>query len=62
MTIVDEAGGITLSGSILADKFREKWGGSYDTAECEEALRHWVEAAGYDENGVLTVVYSNYRL
>ena len=62
MTLVDEARGATLGGRTLAEKFQEKWGGSYDVSECVEALRNWVVAAGYNDDGVFEVEYSNYRL
>jgi hypothetical protein len=61
MTLVDKAGGVTLGGATLAEMFNEMWGGNFDCQDCVDALRHWVVSAGYDADGVFTVVYSDYR-
>ena len=50
--LVDEVGQITVSGSTLADLYFKKHANRMDlmrlTAHCD-ALRHWVSAAGYNE-------------
>lgn len=60
-TIVDEAGGITLGGADLAERYAAMWHG-FDTADFEQALRHWVEAAGYDREGKFKYIISNHIL
>lgn len=60
-TIVDEAGGITLGGAALADRYAAMWHG-FKTTDCEQALRHWVEAAGYDKEGNFKYIISNHIL
>lgn len=57
-TLVDEAGGITLGGIALADRYAAMWHG-FNTADCEQALRHWVEAAGYDREGNFKYIISD---
>lgn len=58
-TIVDSAGGVTLGGNALAERYAAMWRGNYNTYECEQALRHWVSAAGYNEHGVFEYILSN---
>jgi len=60
-TIVDEAGGITLGGSALAERYAAMWHG-FDTSACELALRHWVSAAGYDLEGNFKYIISDHIL
>ena len=54
-SIVDECGGITLSGAQLANKYAER---CYEKGDVEEimsvvfksmALTHWVACVGYDK-------------
>lgn len=60
-TIVDEAGGITLGGVGMAEGFAAMWH-NVNTTECELALRHWVESAGYDSEGNFKYIISNHIL
>lgn len=55
-TLVDEAGGITLGGDWLAERHYALWK-DFDSAQ---ALRHWVEAAGYDKEGNFKYIISNH--
>ena len=57
-TIVDEAGGITLGGIAFADRYAAMWHG-FNTEDCEQALRHLVEAAGYDREGNFKYIISD---
>ena len=58
-TIVDIAGGVTLGGEGLAEIYAEMWHG-FDTNKCVMALHHWVDSAGYDENGEFKYIISNH--
>lgn len=54
-SIVDECGGITLSGEQIADKYAERCyenGGEEIMAICFRAMAitHWVCCAGYNKN------------
>lgn len=54
--LVDDNGGVSMGGISLAEAYAQRHykAGGYDPKdvdECAAALRHWVEAAGYDENG-----------
>ena len=60
-TIVDEAAGVTLGGIALAERYAAMWHG-FNTTDCEMALRHWVEAAGYDRDGNFKYIISNHIL
>lgn len=57
-TIVDHAGGITLGGYGLAEGFAKMWH-NMNTYECEQALRHWVIAAGYRSDGTFGCVFAD---
>lgn len=58
-TIVDNAGGITLGGVALAERYAAMWH-NMNTYSCEVALRHWVESAGYDKEGKFKYIISNH--
>ena len=63
--IVDEQGGISMGGISLAEAYakREYRKGSYDVMQIglvSQALRHWVSAVGYADNGEFQIVMSNY--
>lgn len=60
-SIVDECGGITLSGATLADKYAERCyenGGVEIMAVCfrASAIIHWVACAGYNRKGEFQIV------
>lgn len=60
-SIVDECGGITLSGETLADKYAErcyKNGGIEIMAVCfrAAAIAHWVACAGYNIKGKFVII------
>ena len=62
-TLVDSLGGATVGGAVLADKYAERLNGAggYDAAmvaECSMALRHWVLAAGYNDDGSFNYIIS----
>ena len=59
--LVDNAGGITLGGDGLAEEYAKIWHG-FNTFNCEQALRHWVESAGYDGEGNFKYIISNHIL
>ncbi len=64
-TIVDDNGGVTLGGNTLAEKYAEVYNkaGGYNPQEIEsntQALRHWVESAGYNADGKFEVKISNH--
>lgn len=61
-TIVDHAGGVTLGGNALAEGYAAMWHGSVNTYECEQALRHWVVAAGYAKSGNFLYVLSKHLI
>ena len=54
-TLVDENGGITIGGATLAELHFKKW----QDGTSAQALRHWVESAGYNERGNFEFVLSN---
>lgn len=56
-TLVDEAAGVTLGGADLAERHYALW----KDHDCAQALRHWVEAAGYDQNGKFKYIISNHN-
>lgn len=58
-TIVDNADGVTLGGNALAEGYAAMWHGNFDTYECEQALRHWVVAAGYRSDGTFGCVFAD---
>lgn len=60
-TIVDMCGGTTIGGITMAERYREMWH-NFDTWEAEQALRHWVDAAGYTKNGKFYYQLSNHIL
>ena len=60
-TIVDMAGGITLGGVAIAERYAAMWH-NFDTRDCEVALRHWVVSAGYDDEGKFKYIISNHIL
>ena len=63
--IVDENGGITMGGISFSEKYAER---RYkagvkdmnDVWECQQALRHWVDAVGYRKDGSFEVVMSKH--
>lgn len=60
-SIVDECGGITLSGATLADKYSERCyecGGEEIMAICFRAMAitHWVACAGYNRKGEFQII------
>ena len=58
--IVDNLGGATLGGSTIADRYQALWSAAgYDVSASADALRHWVECAGYDDNGEFEVKISD---
>ena len=60
-TIVDEMGGVTLGGATIADRFFEKWTAAGHRIGREyDALRHWLMAAGYDNDGRFTIIMSSH--
>lgn len=65
--IIDDNGGLTMDGSTLGKKYAERLhkAGGFDIKDVttyEEALRHWVLAAGYGKGGRFTVIMSNHIL
>ena len=56
-TLVDECGGMTLSGHQLAEKHFEKW----QNTAVYNALCHWRLCAGYSESGKFEYIISSYR-
>ena len=60
-SIVDECGGITLSGATIADKYAERCyenGGAEIMAVCfrAAAITHWVACAGYNRKGEFQII------
>lgn len=65
--ILEENGGITMSGMAFAEKYLEKIyrTGTYDIMDIQDrsmALRHWVEAIGYDDKGEYKYIISKHIL
>ncbi len=63
--IVDDNGGTTMGGIELSEKYAERLykAGGYDPIEVSnlsQALRHWVDAVGYDKDGKFQIVISNH--
>ena len=63
--IVDANGGISMGGITLGEKYAERRyraGDSdvMDISECQMALRHWVSAVGYDNDGKFEIEMSDY--
>lgn len=64
-SIVDELGGYTLGGISLGEEYAKRCyrEGVHDIIEVsrrEMALRHWVSAVGYGNNGEFEIFISNY--
>lgn len=62
--IVDEMGGITLGGVTIGDKYFEKMickrpQSFHAIVKESNSLRHWLQAAGYDEKGTFKIVIAN---
>lgn len=63
--IVDEQGGISMGGISLGQEYAQR---EYRKDNCdpvkiwkvEQALRHWVWAVGYADNGEFQIIMSNY--
>ena len=63
--IVDQNGGVSMGGITLSEKYAERRYKAGDTDmndiwECQQALRHWVDAVGYNSDGKFEIVMSNY--
>lgn len=63
--IVDLSGELTLGGIELSSRYAERLykAGGFDILEISQysqALRHWVEAVGYNANGEFEIVLSNH--
>ncbi len=63
-SIVDDLGGITVGGITLGEEYAKKLhkaGGmdAREVGEIEMALRHWVDAAGYDKDGKFVYVMAS---
>ena len=61
-TLVDEAGEITIGGATLGDLYFQKFCGSMNIMRLSahaDALRHWVAAAGYNEDNEFEYIISN---
>ena len=62
--IVDECGGHTMSGVELSEKYTERLykAGGYNPMEIfdySQALRHWVDAVGYNKSGNFEICISD---
>lgn len=62
-TYVDKAGGVTIGASQLAELHQEhcfKMGMTALATDVEcQAIRHWVECAGYGSDGKFVYILSN---
>lgn len=61
--LVDDNGGITVGGDGLAELYMNAFGvmtGSLQVYAYADAIRHWVESAGYDDDGKFKYIISNY--
>lgn len=63
--IVDEMGGITISGATLSEKYAERMYASCpnDILDIDKrimAIRHWVVCVGYGKDDKFKVVISGY--
>ena len=63
--IVDDNGGSTMGGIELGERYASRLykAGGFNVMEVEEyqqALRHWVEAVGYNDKGEFEIVLSSH--